>query len=243
MHSLYAAGGEQPAGLSLCADQYLVLDGVVVDSVRLVVDVCPDVEDDETLFQTLRSWKTMLDHHNANTREGGEGARLIETDEFVDTLGGDALRVWTVLTRYIGSPPPEYSRPRDAGRRFRPLDRGWWQMSVQQESQPPEAWKHHLDGVVRRTTRRSRFFITDWGRTGLGPAGLIPSDVVFVARGGELPLILRSASTGASGIGVPNCVHNGPPLCSLVGPAYVSGVMDGEALADANDALMSVHIG
>ena len=114
----YAAGGDDPPELDLCNDRYLALDGVIADTVKLIGDTCPDTDDDMTLFHALRSWKAMLDNHNANAREADQGARLVETDEFLDTLGGDVLRTLTDLTRYIGSAPPQYARRLNAGRRF-----------------------------------------------------------------------------------------------------------------------------
>ncbi len=78
-------------------------------------------------------------------------------------------------------------------------------MCLKPDSEASDAWKHHVDDVIRRTTRQSRFFITDQGRIGLGPAGLVSGDVVFVARGGELPLALRLCPSGT--LGFP-CSHN-----------------------------------
>ena len=57
----------------------------------------------------------MFDNHNDNAREAHQGARLVETDEFLDTLSGDVLRTLIDLTRYTGSAPPQYARPLNAG--------------------------------------------------------------------------------------------------------------------------------
>ncbi len=111
----------------LCTNHCLVLDGVTPETVKLMGDICSDAADDEALFHTLRSWKRMLDEHNANARKAHHEAQLMKTDEFIDTLGGDVLRVLTFLARCIGS-APQYVRPSNAGRRFLPLDRTWWQM-------------------------------------------------------------------------------------------------------------------
>ena len=100
---------------------------------------------------------------------------------------------------------------------------------------------HHVDGVIRRTTRQSRLFITNQGHIGLGPAGLVSGDVVFVARGGELPLALRLCPWWEIGL----FLHpqSSPFLFTLgVGPAFVSGVMDEEIVAGDADASRTVHV-
>jgi hypothetical protein len=71
-----------------------------------------------------------------------------------------------------------------------------------------------LDILFRNHGRR--LFITTKGHLGLGPAAMQTGDLVVVIRGAELPLVLRQDSEGSS---------------TLIGEAYVDGIMDGEVLA------------
>jgi len=56
--------------------------------------------------------------------------------------------------------------------------------------------------------------VTEGGRMGLGPRSMQAGDLVVVLRGGVLPLILRDTGAGYW----------------FIGPAYVYGIMDGEAV-------------
>lgn len=60
---------------------------------------------------------------------------------------------------------------------------------------------------------RRRFYVTSQNRMGLGPRSMRSGDLVVVLRGGQIPYILRRKNNS----------------CQLVGPAYLHGMMDGEA--------------
>lgn len=64
----------------------------------------------------------------------------------------------------------------------------------------------------------SRFFMTQRGRPGLGPTSTQPGDVVMVALGANVPLLLRPTD------------HDGATQWSFVGELYVDGIMHGEAM-------------
>jgi hypothetical protein len=68
-------------------------------------------------------------------------------------------------------------------------------------------------------------FITKNGRLGLGPAHLSVGDEVWILQGGGVPFLLRQdANDPEPG----NC-------CLFVGPSYVDGIMDGEAVPDGEE--------
>jgi hypothetical protein len=71
-----------------------------------------------------------------------------------------------------------------------------------------------LDILFRNHGRRP--FITTKGHLGLGPAAMKTGDMIVVVRGAEIPLVLRRDNDGNS---------------TLIGEAYVDGIMDGELLA------------
>lgn len=71
-----------------------------------------------------------------------------------------------------------------------------------------------LDILLRN--HRRRLFITKKGHIGLGPAAMQTGDTVVVICGAELPLVFREDSDGYN---------------TLIGEAYVDGIMDGEVLA------------
>ncbi|KAI4247606.1 MAG: hypothetical protein L6R42_009584 [Xanthoria sp. 1 TBL-2021] len=78
------------------------------------------------------------------------------------------------------------------------------------------AWNyhHHLVNILRRHW----FFITDDGYTGLAPLNTtVESDVLAFIDGANVPFVLRDLGDDASDL-------------LLVGPCYIHGLMDGEAV-------------
>lgn len=71
--------------------------------------------------------------------------------------------------------------------------------------------------------RRRRFFHTEQGFIGSGPTLLKEGDEIFIIPGMAVPLVLR-----------PHSQHY-----QLVGPCYVHGIMDGEAIGDDLDAWLA----
>jgi len=76
-------------------------------------------------------------------------------------------------------------------------------------------------GTSAYVPANQRFFITQKGLIGLGPAEAAIGDGVYVIRGGRVPFILRLAQRGSR-----------VDWFIYVGHAYVHGIMDGEAVDD-----------
>ena len=72
-----------------------------------------------------------------------------------------------------------------------------------------------------------RLFVTEKGYIGLSAKSIQTSDKVFVFPGGIMPFVLRSSTDG---------------YYSLVGEAYVHGIMRGEALKDPEYKLARINI-
>ncbi|CAL8579666.1 hypothetical protein XPA_005400 [Xanthoria parietina] len=78
------------------------------------------------------------------------------------------------------------------------------------------AWNyhHHIVNILRRHW----FFITDDGYTGLAPLDTkVETDVLAFIDGANVPFVLRDLGEDASDF-------------LLVGPCYIHGLMDGEAV-------------
>lgn len=73
----------------------------------------------------------------------------------------------------------------------------------------------HISSVSKGRT----FFTTGDGRLGWAPKNSVPGDVVAVLSGGRVPIVLRA----------------GDGWCTVVGDAYMHGIMDGEAMNNAHD--------
>ena len=84
-----------------------------------------------------------------------------------------------------------------------------------------------LIGMMENQT----FFITKWGYIGIGPPDTCAGDQIWVFKGGNVPFVMRDV--GAE--------RNEQSQLTLVGDAYVHGIMDGEAM-DNQSPMHSVHI-
>jgi hypothetical protein len=78
-----------------------------------------------------------------------------------------------------------------------------------------------------------RFFITKTGLLGMGPVDVVPGDEVFVLLGGNMPFILRKPT-------LPIYASQVGSFHTLVGDAYVHGIMDGEYVDESKKLL--VHL-
>lgn len=76
-----------------------------------------------------------------------------------------------------------------------------------------------------------RLFVTLKGYLGIGPRSMCPGDAVYVVAGAKMPLILRHGDPW----GIRSCMKrqvypDKPEQLRLIGPAYVHGIMQGEAI-------------
>lgn len=109
----------------------------------------------------------------------------------------------------------------------------WW--DTQNEGQglrelPKEKWKAfvNVESTVSTNLLLRRFFLTAKGSMGIGPPRMKAGDEVWVLRGGKVPHILRPSEEIFS---LPDVNVVDQPCHTLVGEAYVDGIMDGEAAA------------
>ena len=84
-----------------------------------------------------------------------------------------------------------------------------------------------IAGLIRRSVREYKFWLTSQGFLGMGPQTLEKGDEVFVAKGSRLPLIFRPIENSlAQKSGIPG--HENGYL--FVGQCYLHSFMDGEAV-------------
>ena len=84
-----------------------------------------------------------------------------------------------------------------------------------------------IAGLIGRSVREYKFWLTSQGFLGMGPKTLEKGDEVFVAKGSRLPLIFRPIEdtlAQGSGFSGDECGY------LFVGQCYLHGFMDGEAV-------------
>jgi hypothetical protein len=137
----------------------------------------------------------------------------------------------------------------EAVSRARPQDhkacRQWWALACAKNTFAPDlTMEPGPEATLMRSVRESidlsignqLFFITEGGFIGLGPRTTRAGDAVWIACGGNMPLILRpvAESNPAS--------PDWQPRCTLVGDCYVDGYMDGEAADGLENDRIEVRI-
>ncbi|PVH68697.1 HET-domain-containing protein [Cadophora sp. DSE1049] len=114
----------------------------------------------------------------------------------------------------------------------------WWRSNAQGFVNPNLDFDG-VDETLETATAMRRFFVTDQGWMGLGPAATCADDHVFVLFGGETPFILRHV---AENMEVDQSNFGKPSRFSLVGDCFVQGIMDGEILDDSAKCVQTVSL-
>jgi hypothetical protein len=91
-----------------------------------------------------------------------------------------------------------------------------WQALCTLKTHPRTARLHH---AIWMLTRDRTFFVTKRGYMGTGPCSIEEQDVIVLLAGVDRPMVLRQAKKD-------------PPRWRVVGPAYVSGMMEGQLWED-----------
>lgn len=103
--------------------------------------------------------------------------------------------------------------------------------------------KPFTDCCISRSHGRS-FFITKRGYIGLAPFKTCVGDKVTVLQGGTVPFVLRERAA-APGEGVDGAARRAESTklrCEFVGEAFVLGIMEGQAVAEARQEDVKVFI-
>lgn len=91
----------------------------------------------------------------------------------------------------------------------------FWPFINGESPEKTEAVRFYADAVTRAVMGR-RFFLTKGNRMALGPRDVQLGDMIVVLKGCSVPLVVRAVEGGVV----------------LIGEAYVSGIMNGEVVAD-----------
>jgi hypothetical protein len=225
-HYYYHASGTRHADFTITPSLGLQVAGIRFDSVSRMGE--PSLGFPQRLTAVIRGWQTLAlgdGSHDEDAYLGGD-QRLV--DVFDRTVTVDTTLDGRRLTREGG-----YLFACTALAARRPLDMPVMpNMSVVLIAEAalllqsfgleePDEEMMSLGLAVKQARRaievrahRRRFFVTSRGFFGLGPRNMEEGDAVFVLYGCSVPVVLR-----------PKGEH-----WSLVGEAFVAGIMDGEVV-------------
>jgi len=225
---LYSTGGHQMPEPRLCCDSILVLEGLQVDTVKMVSSVCGSPNSRSDLVKTLADWEDDICNCGFSFDKpyiNGQPA----LDALRRTWAADMLLTRLKSTRMLGmfgGPPPPFKRDITAESG---LD--WSNMNRKME---------HLDELIRPVLVGHRFLVTERGYICIAPEAACVGDSVFVLKGGPLPFILRHSSAVVPTSGGRS--HPQEQCFELVGSCYVHGIMDGEALESGENEFHPVYL-
>ncbi len=227
-HYYYRASGTRRAKFSITPDLGLRVKGIRFDSVSRTGTPLLGLPG-PTLERVIPDWKALACGEDKSFQDSYLGSNQTLFDVFDRTLTVHTARDGSRVTPeqgylYTQRAVTESVDPNSAELvvRFRVVqtERGpvaaVSHLALEPRSAPSElvqAAKEAERAVELRAVRR-RFFITSKGFFGLGPRNMEEGDVVFVLYGCSVPVVLR-----------PKGKH-----WSLIGEAFVAGIMDGEVV-------------
>ncbi|KAF1847615.1 HET-domain-containing protein, partial [Cucurbitaria berberidis CBS 394.84] len=212
----FSAGGTRELQFAVSnAGKTLALTGALVDQVLDVNEVYT-VADDEPLLRS-RVWDIM-----SSSEELVQRFMASQTDLKTYPGGGSwSSALWRAMIGDLIMDEFPIERAKDSHEK--PFTQARDRIA-QGKPEVPNPVLESLRGMVPNHA----FFITESGYIGIGPPHTLPGDQVWVFHGGKVPFLMRKFERGDVG--------DQTNRLTLVGDAYVHGIMDGEAVKDGHDA-------
>lgn len=206
----YQASGKSDALFEFLPGDILHVVGIQLDGMAKLRQAFKDIHGSNEFPQVFASWMQMA---GAGFVTAGTAYRPYPTAD--DTTPWEAFQRTIIMDQNL------------EGQR---ADEDEWLHNTLLSDKKDDAGRLVRDKVYRTAylrCRRRRFFITSSGYFGLGPLDMAPEDRVFVLLGCSVPMILRPHPEG----------H--PGLWTLVGDAFVLGIMDGEIAAKLQEQVLA----
>lgn len=220
----FQASGTFSANAQLLENGVLALKGVAIDD---VVQVCALPPGPQTYFWSKKELvevegsQLRTDHCKVEEFAGLFGDRL---KPYVS--GGDVRTAfWMTCYAWVRNESEGFLRLKPSDYETYQRWRTWIEEATDDFGEyPHELWSCDLLNRFINLYHTRRFFKTRKGNFGLGLPDTAIGDKVFILAGGRAPFVLRPEER--------TCIDNGVerPCHSLVGFAYLHGMMDGEGV-------------
>ncbi|KAL9105326.1 MAG: hypothetical protein Q9187_008732 [Circinaria calcarea] len=218
LYSHYQAAGNSEASVQLCGKNILKVQGFVCDT---ITEIAPDEGENEVGTALDEAYRYLC---------GWESLCQLSAGSDIPYPSGGTRKDAFWQTVLMGMHADRTARLSNADRVPYNIWRQWLERNHR-------SIRNHNNIIVSYPFVRW-FFVTGRGYIGLGPAKMQSGDVICVLRGGKMPFVLRAAEEGDDNDD-DDC--DGPcraaGACaaeqqrySLVGYAYLHGIMDGEAV-------------
>ncbi|PQE15101.1 Heterokaryon incompatibility protein [Rutstroemia sp. NJR-2017a BVV2] len=237
IYDLFDAAKGSPAMFSR-KERTLSLWGTRQQTILTVGDSV-DFGTDDTKISVLQSWFNLWQRiQKCGASVGGDSDSAIP---FLRTLMLDTFQPFKQVEHRPGLiEGPTRAHPQD----YKACQQ-WWALACAKNTFAPDLnMEPGPEATLMRSVRQSidlsmgnqLFFITEGDFIGLGPRTTRVGDAVWIACGGNMPLILRPAEESNSGS------SDWQPRYALVGDCYVDGCMDGEAADGLGNDPVEVRI-
>lgn len=216
----FAADGNEPARCEVLQQKSVLgLHGVFLDKVAKVGSVLrrkrgEDVTN-QRIIETILSWEAMVAKFMQTLPSGHYGT--VWEDAFWRTIFGDLLM-------------DEFPRRRGVA------SDALLCKNFCSKSGISTLWG--LSRSLHATILNSALFVTETGYVGVGPENVQVGDEVWVLLGAKVPFVLRELQDSQA----EDRDQDSQKRHTLVGDAFVYGVMDGEAVASGGERQQTVHI-
>ncbi|KAK6713535.1 hypothetical protein SNK04_004500 [Fusarium graminearum] len=202
----------------------LTVRGVLCDTIQTINSKVRDRVFEGT-WDEIHAWRKMVEVDEDPGRPYIAGCTV--EDAFWRTICLDMSATSGMKTDIV-------SKKRRAGDDDRSIYLNYWygelvqHYGLQKPGSPRQPFEVMIfDQHVIRATARRRFFVSKNGYIGLAPPDTQVGDMICVFAGGKIPFIIRNLEKGKE---PSNDTGEFELECSLVGDAYVHGLMDGEAV-------------
>jgi hypothetical protein len=205
----------------------LAVDGILIDTIGSVSPKCPIVsagrESPWVFASKLALWLRQLDIVVEELRSNGgdllilyPNSRYTWEEAYWRTLSADN-RVSESATEYYRDCSKYMRRVEDAV-----MAAGGVEAQCLFDDEYPSQNDYRFNQDIGLITHSRSFFTTHHGYLGLGSSRILPGDKVCIFLGGITPFIIREKISVSA--------EHGSPVWTLVGEAYIYGLMDGEGL-------------
>ncbi|GAW23816.1 hypothetical protein ANO14919_133930 [Xylariales sp. No.14919] len=190
----------------------LRVSGITFDVVERISPPTYRTQRDTT--KVIQSWRVMAGVEEAPDRPYPSGGTIL--DAFWRTLCFDTSTKFISLLSLYGRPTND---------------------------RLPGGFQDKLEGNrfsqrVARAILDRRFYVSKKGYMGLAPDTVKEGDMICVLAGGRLPFILRDANTTFKRLGDSSGAERAH---TLIGDAYLHGIMDGEAVAEIDEGSFQTY--
>jgi hypothetical protein len=214
--TVYSAAEGLKSKLSFLEGNILAESGIWIDTIRTAGKVyfSPELAFDSEVFQ---NWRELTGVDEVPSMRYISGCAMKEA--FGRTLSGD------VAIEGAGAVNGSYRRavPSDVDLFWR-----WFDQTELPHGPENRATKLRPESTAFISSQKQRLFTTEKGYIGMAPSKAESGDDIIVIAGSNMPIILRKDASKLYRLDSRSVACR-----TLIGPCYVHGIMDGEAVKNA----------